>query len=1451
MKAARSLGTTKGTCSIKPQEDFLPEHPETQGLLQPYGLHSTQGQVRTGAWYHAEAGNHAQRKSLLQAPRHEPGPGMLDQQETEIIPGDGLETPVQSYGYPSPSGYYSSDTLAGTSPDPYNNYGYGHDYNIYHAYLNDDRPTRLDNGLPFYYQTSRGPSYCPSQFQLTGNVRPMTSAQHQLANPFTHEAQPTFHSVIGQARATTLVVRSGVSSQKPENMRLIDYEGQFSDPWYADLYEDDDDSGSILMADIPGFPMPPSTIPNPFFNISPPPSVPCPPLPSAYSLVSRHLGPAQTSEVANQKAIPRSTTSNVCISSLRFLREEEVGFSGLEAATEGIQSSNPNAAIRASTTCSDPFDFDQEYTHNSVSNTPARVAAEHRSEVISALPDTSTLNSMHRIVPEPDGVHHCYDSFIGQGEVEGSPSGNMAPSRNLDLTRRRTLNGVSDRGSTNDQSIAFLTNIPLDSDSRATAPSVLSTVEDDFGRYKGLAEAAEKLTNTFQRPDERLSHLVAASQYRRVATRAIPYDKDVAVHMPYALTERKAYLGQRHKARLARALEPVPALNSEMDEIELGAMSRSLGNHHQGLAWGKPRRNTALQRLVAAVIDRVMDRSCAWFLLGFWAVLIIAVAVPLLLIGYPSGIQRALNEKTEFSLSHLTIMEPSLNSFGLNLDITVDNQGRLTGELEPMAADLSTMKLKVNRTSSDNQTANSSRSNAAFLKRRASELLRRASLTVADEARVYLQKLDMPSIEFSDDQRTRIVEAPTSYVNRTNEWGDLLAKVFSQRERVAIEFDGEGVFKKGAMRMKMHLKKSISLLQFPLDEKARRIRNRIVDWNLQYDKETEVVRLSGQSHFANPANITMYLGDCAFDLVHRNVVVGVLRVSDYLLVPGVNDAIKFNAELNVTVLEADQELLGSFLSTLMIWDPTWLREGQEKYTFQVWGKSASINGTEIPWITKAVQGINDTVYVLSNSDNGTTDISYLASDFTLRDMQIDFSNLEANNRFLTTRMLGGRLALNLRYPVAYSEFTMDMMTTTHVLEFVSKESNTYARLEVTDSDRTTSWKNDFTTADGRVRSEKHLSVDLKNATWTILDSEAFANNMLRPLMNDRSRRVVIKGMVVMMLRTPLGDCTIDPILYAKSISIDGMSIINHNSEKAAPDLVINNVALTGGYPSGVNKYPHLQMTYDLQVRNFGDGKFRFGDIVFNMMHGEEIIGKTKMNDFTISRNLNVFHGVSELEPYHPVDGDTYFHSPVLNNMIAGRDMRITLSGTPEPLGVTLGTLVSPNLRGFPSVIMGPARVILDSMELTVNANLRPIAISLAVMNPFHTGIAVTFFEGNITARNFSASADHVQPDRRLATIARHDIAYREIASNNGVLTSKTSLPKIAVDPLSMSYWTKEDIPNPSLEVAVQAYLRLKIGSFNALVPYFTEGRKEAFTPNRSGGGVFKLVFVGGVTVGIV
>ena len=147
--------------------------------------------------------------------------------------------------------------------------------------------------------------------------------------------------------------------------------------------------------------------------------------------------------------------------------------------------------------------------------------------------------------------------------------------------------------------------------------------EDDFEIYKGLADAAEKLTNTCE-GHERLSHVKATSQYRRVAVLAEAHGREFEEHVPFALSERKAFLDRTHKARLALALEPVPSPNSELDEIELGEMEMSgtFRNHDQILA---PARKTALQRFVAVL----MSRSCAWFLLGFWAVLIISIAVPM------------------------------------------------------------------------------------------------------------------------------------------------------------------------------------------------------------------------------------------------------------------------------------------------------------------------------------------------------------------------------------------------------------------------------------------------------------------------------------------------------------------------------------------------------------------------------------------------------------------------------------------------------------------------------------------------------------------------------------------------------------------------------------------------------------------------------------------------------
>lgn len=261
-------------------------------------------------------------------------------------------------------------------------------------------------------------------------------------------------------------------------------------------------------------------------------------------------------------------------------------------------------------------------------------------------------------------------------------------------------------------------------------------------------------------------------------------------------------------------------------------------------------------------------------------------------------------------------------------------------------------------------------------------------------------------------------------------------------------------------------------------------------------------------------------------------------------------------------------------------------------------------------------------------------------------------------------------------------------------------------------------------------------------------------------------------------------------------------------------------------------------------------------MVFDMMQGENIIGTTRVSNLTISPGLNKYRGVMEVYPYGADNTDSYFNVPILNNLISGKTTGFVLAGATEPLGVDLGPPVLNNHRGFPSEIMGPRREILDSIRLMVNEDLKPISISLGVMNPLHTKMAITFFEGNITATHLGEidleleELNELPPrkaDRRLATITREQIARFEIPPSNGTLTKKTDLPNIPVNPLFMSYLTKDDILNPALDIIVHANLGIDIGGFTALVPYVALGRKESYTPEEKGGS-FKLIFVGGVTV---
>lgn len=211
-----------------------------------------------------------------------------------------------------------------------------------------------------------------------------------------------------------------------------------------------------------------------------------------------------------------------------------------------------------------------------------------------------------------------------------------------------------------------------------------------------------------------------------------------------------------------------------------------------------------------------------------------------LFVAYPAGVQKAL-DMSEFKLNHLAITDPTTTTFDLGLDLIIDNKAKLSGKLEPMLAELTTEKNPLT---------------PEGLSRRMTRFIRRADLFQSN-----LQQLDMPTISFSDHKQTTFVQVHQND-NHADKWGVLLAKVFGREESAAIGFEGTGLFKKGPMRMKMHLKKSISLIQMPVDNIMHRRMTGIVDWRLESDtinRKTLSVKLSGRSQFPNPSNLTIYL----------------------------------------------------------------------------------------------------------------------------------------------------------------------------------------------------------------------------------------------------------------------------------------------------------------------------------------------------------------------------------------------------------------------------------------------------------------------------------------------------------------------------------------------------------------------------------------------------------------
>lgn len=251
---------------------------------------------------------------------------------------------------------------------------------------------------------------------------------------------------------------------------------------------------------------------------------------------------------------------------------------------------------------------------------------------------------------------------------------------------------------------------------------------------------------------------------------------------------------------------------------------------------------------------------------------------------------------------------------------------------------------------------------------------------------------------------------------------------------------------------------------------------------------------------------------------------------------------------------------------------------------------------------------------------------------------------------------------------------------------------------------------------------------------------------------------------------------------------------------------------------------------------------QFGDMVFDMMHNEEVIGKSRIDNFTLVPGINTFRGVCDLGPYHAGEYDTYFRSPILANMISGIRTPITLAGKTDPLGVSIGQLRR-NHYGLPAEIRSARRVIIDSMEINISRDIRPTDVSLRVMNPFKTEIGVSYIEGNITAKSSEVK------NRHFVTISSQSITYRGVAAANGTEIHRVDVPGITANPLYRNELTKDDLFGEDyLDIMIKMNLGINIGGFTALIPYTSMGRKTSVALDGEGGGRVKFIFVGGVTV---
>ncbi|CAG8491085.1 2593_t:CDS:2 [Paraglomus occultum] len=377
------------------------------------------------------------------------------------------------------------------------------------------------------------------------------------------------------------------------------------------------------------------------------------------------------------------------------------------------------------------------------------------------------------------------------------------------------------------------------------------------------------------------------------------------------------------------------------------------------------------------------------------------------------------------------------------------------------------------------------------------------------------------------------------------------------------------------------------------------------------------------SNLVNPSPVGVVLGDLFFDVVYLNQTVGEVSATDVTLVSGDNP-LTLSGRLIPQNTTAGLAAVSDMFSKYIAGD-------NATTTVVATLVKPSDGGAPISWLQNAFQGTRMDV-VLEGANNLT-----IISGVSLNTMDLVFTANNAYSPTASSSSLGATFSIPFGFPLTMKQISQNIT--------IYGGGKALADLNTP-----------YAAAQGDSTSGQLTSSIAPVPLVVVPGSEGAFNDFSTHLTTDSSVAMLMKGTASSIAGTAIGDVEIKGIKLSVQSSLTGLQGLQ------TKPVVINSLSVTGGTTD------HMNIQLSVTLFSPSNVKITMGDVSFDLLFQNKLIGEVLMNNFTLDRGSNTRQIITNFAP-QGADAIAAGRT-LLDNFILGKTNTVAIQGSAKSTPIT-------------------------------------------------------------------------------------------------------------------------------------------------------------------------------------